>query len=97
MKVFVLVWSPLVINKVIDRQELIDVLDKIPEIANWRASTGAIFLNSDADAITLYERIHSAMPNLLFVVSEININTCKGWDVPQTWDFIARPRSVGLP
>jgi len=32
-----------------ERQSMIDIVDKIPEILNWRAASGVIFVISEKD------------------------------------------------
>lgn len=92
MKCFILTW----LNSA-SCQVVLDALDKIPQIINWRASTGAIFLVSSIDASALTDLIHEKLPKEHFVISQISIDTVEGYTDRDTWNFIRRPRRAGEP
>ena len=76
----------------ITRQKILDNLDKIPEISNWRASIGAIFIAGAFSVRELGEKIHGLMPDLLYLLSSIDMEKAAGWTDRQTWDFIQIPK-----
>jgi hypothetical protein len=105
MNCYILAWSPayhappttnaLVSIRpptLVNRQQILDQLDKIPEVMNWRASTGAIFIASESSANDLSTKIHAALPTLIFVLSQINHHTTQGYSDKETWEFIIQPR-----
>jgi len=93
MNCFILTWQP---NT--RRQEILDALDKIPEVLNWRASTGAIFIISNLDAVTLSKKINTSVgKDLFFVINPISIDTIEGFTDRDTWNFIRKPRRAGEP
>jgi hypothetical protein len=91
MKTYVLVWHPWNDKDRVYRQAILDALDKIPSVVYWRASTGAIFIGSDATDEILSEELANKMPNLKFVISEITLATSEGRTDRETWSFIGNP------
>lgn len=91
MKTYVLVWHPWNDKDRVYRQPILDTLDKMPSVVNWRASTGAIFIGSNATEETLSEELANKMPNLEFVISEITLATSQGRTDRETWTFIGDP------
>lgn len=90
MNCFALMWSDFA------RDKLIAAVDKVPEIVNWRASSGAIFLVSEESDNWLAEKIHEIVPELkTFLVTKIDMEHAQGYQDKQTWDFIQNPRAVG--
>ncbi|MBV9861115.1 MAG: hypothetical protein JO267_03095 [Alphaproteobacteria bacterium] len=85
-----LVSPPVEVPTVVDRQDILNYLDKMPEVANWRASTGAIFIVTNANGMYLSTKIHEAMPRLLFAIVPIDSRQMWGWSDPDTWKFIAQ-------
>lgn len=79
----------------VTRQNMIDFLDDLPEVVNWRAHIGAIFLASEGPAEVLSDRIHEEFPTLFFIVARISAASTHGWADKDTWDLIQRPRPVG--
>jgi hypothetical protein len=77
----------------VKRQDILDFLDSIPSIVNWRASTGAIFIVSNESARQLADRIHEKLPKLHFVLAPIVGFQCQGFAEKGTWDFINHPKS----
>ncbi len=49
---------------------------------------GAIFLVSNQEVATITQEITKGLPNLMFVVSQIDIETTNGMAEKETWDFI---------
>jgi hypothetical protein len=79
-----------------DRQTMIDLIDKIPEIVNWRASNGVIFIISEKNENWISEKIHAGLPqDTAFLVSTITIDSSQGYLDKDSWDFIRNPRRVG--
>jgi hypothetical protein len=82
----------------VERQQILDALDKVPEIVNWRAATGAIFIASESSGKVLSEKINSAIPrHVHFVLVDAEIDQVWGWTDEETWNFIRRPRRIGEP
>jgi hypothetical protein len=75
-----------------DRQNILDVLDGIPEILNWRAASGAIFVVSQKGENWISDKIHAAFPDAIFLVATIDIATSQGYQDKETWEFIERPK-----
>jgi hypothetical protein len=79
-----------------ERQTILDALDGIPEIVNWRAATGAIFVVSELSGPVLAEVINPKLPaHVHFVLVPASIDRTSGYTDKETWDFIRRPRRVG--
>jgi hypothetical protein len=75
---------------------MIDLIDKIPEIVNWRASIGVIFLVSEKNENWISEKIHAGLPpDAAYLVSTITIDGSQGYLDAESWDFIRNPRRVG--
>jgi hypothetical protein len=96
MKSYILAWHPYLGEERFERSKLLSKLDQIEEIQNWRANVGAVFISSEADEGLLSDRLHELMPNLRFIISQIDITTTQGRADEKTWDFIRNPRRVGL-
>ena len=98
MNCFIVTWSGVYDdrkgNPVVDRQTILDALDEISEILNWRASTGAVFVVSESTATSLWKKIHEKLPDLHFTIAPISIETIEGWTDERTWEFIRNPRSA---
>jgi len=90
MKCFVLVFH----HTELERQKMLDFLDTVSEVANWRANVGAIFIASEASDEKLAAKIHNKFPALRFVVAQIEGDNAQGWTDEETWDFIYRPHSI---
>ena len=90
MNCYIMSWHPVYTGapRPVDRQMLLNVLDKLTEVVSWRASTGTIFLLSEASARTISERLREEIPDLLFVILPIRIEDVWGWTDKETWDFI---------
>lgn len=101
MRCFVLSWHPFYeggkgkearSGKPVVRQDILDTIDKIDEVANWRASTGSIFIASDSSARVIAKKLRELMPLLTFVLLPIDIENVWGWTDKETWEFIQNPR-----
>jgi hypothetical protein len=79
-----------------DRQKLLDALDTMPNITNWRASTGAVFIVADesVEVNTIADQLIAKLPDLRFVVSTISSKTSQGFTDKDTWAFITDPKPV---
>jgi hypothetical protein len=84
-----------IIHSGTERQKIIDLIDKIPEIVNWRGVSGAIFVASDKNENWISERIHAGFPELTYLVAQIKIDDSQGYLDKETWDFIRKPRRAG--
>jgi hypothetical protein len=87
-----LVWHPIVEKARIDRRSILDVLDTIPDVKNWRAHVGAILIASDSTAENLFRKIHEKLPTLIFLIAPIEIEEVFGWTDQDTWEFISEPK-----
>jgi hypothetical protein len=90
MKVYILAFaygSP-------SRQEMLDFLDTLPEIKNWRASEGVIYLAAEISDDQIAEKIRAKYPKLRFIVTQISSATSQGWGAGALWEFIAKPKAV---
>jgi hypothetical protein len=81
----------------VDRQPLLDFIDKIPEIVNWQAGGGAIFLISEQSPDWISEKIHSKFPDLNYIIMPVDIVGAQGYTQKDVWDFLQRPRRAGQP
>ena len=88
MACYIFTWSRTTKGVAVSRQELLDAFSDIEEIKYWRASTGAIFVVSDAPPAKLGEKIRQLFPELFFMFTEIRSETSDGWTDQGTWDFI---------
>jgi hypothetical protein len=86
-----LTWQP-----PFDRQKILDVINTIPEVANWRASSGAIFVVTLSSVSThhLANTIRAKLPALTFVMAAISGHAAQGNTDQETWDFINNPRPL---
>jgi hypothetical protein len=78
-----------------ERQPILDAIEKVPEIVNWQAGGGAIFMVSEKNTEWLTEVIHEKLPDLTFVICPTNIGQMQGYLPKVVWEFIQRPRKVG--
>jgi hypothetical protein len=86
MKCYAVIWTGP------ERQKMIDALDKIPEILNWRAASGAIFIVSEQNEDWLAEKIHKEFPSIIFMVAPVKSVDVQGYQDKTTWEFIQNPR-----
>jgi len=91
MNTYILVWYPWKGETSIRRQDILDALDKNRFVANWRASTGAIFIGSDANENRIADEISEKLPDLEFIISKIDLSTSQGRTDKETWSFIGNP------
>jgi hypothetical protein len=97
VKCYLMVWDDTLEGepvRSIERQTILDFLDTLPEVANWRAVMSAIFIVSDESAQLLSEKIHKKFPRLHHVISLVTALECQGWADAKTWGFIEKPRSA---
>jgi hypothetical protein len=97
MNIYVMIWHPYIGEKVIERSVVLDSLDKIPEIENWRANIGAIFIASKSSASEISDSIRQKIPGLMHMVIPIDLAHMQGWADRDTWEFILKPRPAGEP
>ena len=71
------------------RQTVLDVLDAIPEVADWHAPMqSAVVVVSEATASELATRLRDAFPGITFVVTLIKPNLANGVLPRATWNFL---------
>jgi hypothetical protein len=98
MKCYLMTWTvSLEGGGQIDRQEILNYFETDQRIRNWRASTGAIFIVSEASQLELGDRLHLRFPNLHYIITPLNMTELWGWTDKETWEFILRPRRAGEP
>jgi len=79
---------------VVNRQKILDQLNTMPEVVNWRAAAGGIFIvtgvhiTSSALALSL----HGRLPDVFFVMAPIAGIHAQGNVDQKTWDFINYPK-----
>jgi hypothetical protein len=89
VKCFAILWADL------DRQKLIDFIDKIPEVRNWRAVSGTLFMITEKNENWLADKVHGEFPDLIFLIAPINLSDVQGYEDTETWAFIQNPKPVG--
>ncbi|MGA1979616.1 MAG: hypothetical protein ABSG99_03500 [Sedimentisphaerales bacterium] len=81
---------------VVRRSQVLDYLDKSPQILNWFAiMKDSILITSKNNATQLREMLHLAFPFGWFIITELQTGNYDGWLPKENWDFIANPRSSG--
>jgi hypothetical protein len=87
-RVHVMTFHPIGIRK-----QILDTLDAIPDVKNWRATTGGIFIVTEVDVSTnaLAMNIHSRLPNVRFILAGV-AGATQGNSETETWDFLNNPR-----
>jgi hypothetical protein len=94
MNCYLMTWSGSNVNT----QTILDALDKLSEIVNWRSATGGIFIVSDTPPNDLSELINNSIPkHVHFVLARLRIGETWGYTDEKTWEFIRRPRRAGEP
>ena len=79
----------------VNRKDILNVLDKLPEVANWRASTGAIFIISAFGSQYIADKIRQHLPYLIFTIIPImEFDKIGGYSDKETWDFIKTPKAT---
>jgi hypothetical protein len=71
---------------------MIDTIDALPEIVNWRAAAGTIFLVSDKGVNWITNEIHKKYSELKFLVVPLKLSDVQGYQDKKTWDFIEIPK-----
>jgi hypothetical protein len=94
MKPYVLTWLPWLDGGPIDRQKILDVLNTMPEVLNWRAAVGAIFIISESSPTQLSIGLRTRIPNLHHMIVPIDVTIADGWADKETWDFIQHSQRV---
>jgi hypothetical protein len=87
-------WQPHANNRVVDRQEVLNVLNAIPGVVNWRASIGAIFIISSLSATALSAQLRQKLPGLQHMIAPIDIAVTDGWADADTWSFLQYPSAA---
>jgi hypothetical protein len=89
MKCYAILWS---VHDV-ERQSMLDFLDTIPEILNWRAASGTVFIVSESDVERLTELVRAVKLNMKFLITPIEMDDIQGYQDPKTWEFIRNPKA----
>jgi hypothetical protein len=92
MKCYLIIWTRYKDELHYEQKELTDFINTVPEIVNWRADAGAIFIVSDQHENKLSEIIHGKFPKLRFIIAPIIIQNIQGWASNDTWEFIKNPK-----
>jgi len=84
----------LMVHDSADRQKVLDVLDATPEVLNWRAAAGGVFLVtlSSTTSDHLGRVLAPKLPNIKFVIADIRGSRAQGMADDETWNFINSPR-----
>lgn len=88
MKLYILTWNRISGKTQVFRQQILDALDDIKDVHDWRAATGAIFVTTDRDEEFLTDELRKRVPNLVFIFSLIEAETTQGYADKNTWEFI---------
>src|SRR5579862_1714228 len=91
--VYLLIWNPMLPER-FDRQTVINFLDMLPEVVNWRASTGGILIVSRHDVNVLTAKLHEKLLKMNFILARIPGLTSQGWTDADTWKFINNPTPI---
>lgn len=93
MKAYLIAWNDaLEGGGQISRDQLIEFIDKVPQIVNWRSTLRSIFIASELSPQGIHEIVHRKYPKLHFIVAEVSLDTVWGWADQKTWDFIEKPK-----
>ena len=78
-------------------QRVTGFLDMRPEVLNWFMVFGAntLLVVSRTDVHTLTNVIHQGLPDMWFILAEIDPRKTNGWLNPQVWDFLNNPKASG--
>jgi hypothetical protein len=92
MNAFILVYD----GSKISRDRVSRRLEKIDEITNWYAVFDNTFcISCEKDARWLAAQIREkVIPDIRFIVTEIDTKKKGGWLPRVIWDFINRPRAA---
>ncbi len=71
-------------------------LDTRPEIKNWMTINLCIIITSNLACKELSEIIHHGLPNMQFILTELDPGKTYGWMIPHVWDFVNNPKPSGL-
>jgi hypothetical protein len=77
-----------------EREKLLEVIDKLPEIVNWRTASGAIFVVSEKSENWISNKIHAVFPSLIFLVTLIDVEQSQGYQDEETWKFMQNPKKA---
>jgi hypothetical protein len=94
MNCYLLTWTLKKGDQLFPAKEIVDYLDTLQDIKNWRNDVGAIFLVSELSPTQLHSKIHRKFPELRYIITPIDINDIEGWAPKDTWDFIRYPKPV---
>jgi hypothetical protein len=74
------------------REEVLDVLNKLRDVKNWRASTGCIFIITDVSLNELTAQLQRMLPGVSFILVPYDGTQANGWTDSATWDFANYPK-----
>lgn len=76
------------------RQEVLDFLDTVPEVVNWRATQGIILVVTNLEKRPLTAKLREKFPDMRLILSDVGLKSTDGWTDKETWDFINTPSPV---
>jgi hypothetical protein len=78
---------------VINRQRILNALDTVEDVVNWRASTGAIFIVTGLNLTSseLAFKLRPKLNGIRFIVASIVGQQAQGESDTATWNFINFP------
>ena len=77
-------------NAVGSREEMVEFVDNIPQIENWRYELpNTFYLISNLSSQELYTIIQKRNREIgVFLIMEINPSNMQGWLSKESWDFL---------
>lgn len=76
----------------IRRSVVTKIIDRLPEIKNWYAFLdNTICIVTDDDAGMLSDLLHKKLPEIRFIVTEIEPQKKGGWLPKSVWKFMNHP------
>lgn len=95
MKCYLMTWDRSTRGGVgLASKDLTRALDRIDEVANWRATTGCILIVSDEKLESLFNQIRREVGDAKFLLVPVHIDDVDGLTDEQTWEFIKVPKPV---
>lgn len=94
LKCYAMIWTQISEDnaKVISREDILWTLDKVQEVKNWHASTGAISIITDGNENDLSRQLTARIPGINFMLLLYVKEHAQGWTDDATWRFINDPQ-----
>ena len=89
-------WRALImVHDSTDRQKILDALNELPEVVNWRAAVGGIFLATprSVTADKIGRDLAPKIPGVKFVIAAVD-GLAQGNADDLTWEFLNKPKPV---